>query len=182
MWNAEPSTSNEKFKWIPLRGEQAYLDFKWLKFLNSRSFFIWGCEFSDPHCTRLNLNLKFRTYNILGPTLDRPYQPAHVWSEILWKLSLLLISWVFRRRFDALGEFPRNEGVHFQRIYGQNGCHHIWDALYKARFCRAYNTHATNSKSSKFLQQMAAINVTFRIWFYCLEKSSADFSHFKNLH
>ena len=40
---------------------------------------------------------------------------------------------------------------------------------------RAHDNYLKNLKSENFLQQKAAINATFRIWFYCLEKKFRRF-------
>ena len=46
---------------------------------------------------------------------------------------------------------------------------------------RSYDHHVINAKSWQFLQQKAATNATFRIWFY-ETNISVDFWHFKNSH
>ena len=46
------------------------------------------------------------------------------WPEILWKLTVPP-HWV-----ETPTKRPRGK-IKLQRIFGQNGCHHIWDALYE---------------------------------------------------
>ena len=60
---------------------------------------------------------------------DSTYSASQIWChpfwpEILWNSTPPLSVWAFRWRFHVL-----RGTVHFQRISGHNGCHHIWYAL-----------------------------------------------------